>query len=135
MFTTDNGTETFTWPDGGQTPFGAAEGHRYEGGFRRPGNDPLARQGARGQGGKWHHFRPGLVPDVPGSRREPDIVAELKQGKQTRRKRRTRCTWMATTRLDLITGKGPSARHEVFYSRKANLAAVRIDDYKYRFID
>jgi arylsulfatase A-like enzyme len=21
MFTTDNGTETFTWPDGGNTPF------------------------------------------------------------------------------------------------------------------
>jgi len=36
--------------------------------------------------------------------------------------------------LDFITGKGPSARHEVFYFTESNLAAVRIDDFKYRFI-
>ena len=27
MFTTDNGTETFTWPDGGNTPFKGEKGH------------------------------------------------------------------------------------------------------------
>jgi hypothetical protein len=37
--------------------------------------------------------------------------------------------------LDLITGKGPSARHEVFYLTESTLAAVRIDDFKYRFTD
>ena len=37
--------------------------------------------------------------------------------------------------LDLITGKGPSARHEVFYFAESTLGAVRINDYKYRFID
>ena len=37
--------------------------------------------------------------------------------------------------LDLITGKGPSNRHEVFYFAESTLGAVRIDDYKYRFID
>jgi len=26
VFTTDNGTEVFTWPDGGQTPFAQAKG-------------------------------------------------------------------------------------------------------------
>jgi arylsulfatase len=36
--------------------------------------------------------------------------------------------------LDMITGKGPSARHEVFYFAESNLAAMRIDDFKYRFI-
>jgi arylsulfatase len=36
---------------------------------------------------------------------------------------------------DLITGKGPSARHEVFYFAEGTLGAVRIDDFKYRFID
>ena len=37
--------------------------------------------------------------------------------------------------MDMITGKGPSARHEIFYFTESNLAAVRIDDFKYRFID
>src|SRR4030081_2619422 len=33
VFTTDNGTETFTWPDGGSTPFKGQKGTIYEGGF------------------------------------------------------------------------------------------------------
>jgi arylsulfatase len=37
--------------------------------------------------------------------------------------------------MDLITGKGPSARHEVFYFTEGTLSAVRINDYKYRFTD
>src|SRR5262249_116651 len=37
--------------------------------------------------------------------------------------------------MDLITGKGPSARHEVYYFTESTLSAVRIDDYKYRFTD
>ena len=37
--------------------------------------------------------------------------------------------------MDAITGKGPSARHEIFYFAESNLGAVRIDDFKYRFID
>ena len=36
MFTTDNGTELFTWPDGGTTPFAQCKGTIYEGGFRVP---------------------------------------------------------------------------------------------------
>ena len=37
--------------------------------------------------------------------------------------------------MDLITGKGPSKRHEIFYFAESTLGAVRIDDFKYRFID
>ena len=36
IFTTDNGAEVFTWPDGGMTPFKATKGTIYEGGFRVP---------------------------------------------------------------------------------------------------
>ena len=36
VFTTDNGTEVFTWPDGGQTPFAQSKGTVFEGGFRVP---------------------------------------------------------------------------------------------------
>jgi arylsulfatase len=37
--------------------------------------------------------------------------------------------------MDLITGKGPSKRSEIFYFAESTLGAVRINDYKYRFID
>ena len=36
VFTTDNGTEVFTWPDGGTTPFAQCKGTIMEGGFRVP---------------------------------------------------------------------------------------------------
>jgi hypothetical protein len=37
--------------------------------------------------------------------------------------------------MNAITAKGPSARHEIFYLGESTVGAVRIDDYKYRFID
>jgi arylsulfatase len=37
--------------------------------------------------------------------------------------------------MDLITGKGPSARHEIFYFAESTLGAVRVNDFKYRFVD
>jgi arylsulfatase len=35
----------------------------------------------------------------------------------------------------LLSGKGPSARKEIFYFAETTLGAVRINDFKYRFID
>ncbi len=37
--------------------------------------------------------------------------------------------------MAMITGKGPSTRHEIFYLGESTVGAVRIDDYKFRFID
>jgi arylsulfatase len=36
---------------------------------------------------------------------------------------------------DLITGKGPSKRDEIVYFAETTLGAIRIGDFKYRFID
>jgi len=36
VFSTDNGAEKFTWPDGGETPFHGEKGSTWEGGFRVP---------------------------------------------------------------------------------------------------
>jgi arylsulfatase A-like enzyme len=36
IFTTDNGAEKFSWPDGGTTPFRGEKGLGWEGGFRVP---------------------------------------------------------------------------------------------------
>ena len=35
--------------------------------------------------------------------------------------------------MDLLLGKGPSARHELFYFGGPNLGALRIDDFKFQF--
>jgi arylsulfatase A-like enzyme len=36
VFTSDNGAETISWPDGGNTPFRGEKGTTWEGGFRVP---------------------------------------------------------------------------------------------------
>ena len=36
MYSTDNGAEKFTWPDGGTTPFRGEKNTNWEGGYRVP---------------------------------------------------------------------------------------------------
>ena len=44
MYSTDNGAEFFIWPDGGTTMFRGEKNTQWEGGYRVPCADPLARR-------------------------------------------------------------------------------------------
>ena len=44
LYTTDNGPHMNTWPDGAMTPFRSEKNTNWEGAFRVPVHDPLARQ-------------------------------------------------------------------------------------------
>ena len=134
VFTTDNGTEVFTWPDGGQTPFAQSKGTVLEGGFRVPallrwpGKVPAdSVQNGIFSGLDW-------LPTFAAAAGNPNIVAELLKGKEM-----GGVTYKnhldGYNQLDCITGKAPSARHEIFYLGESTVGAVRIDDYKFRFID
>jgi arylsulfatase len=134
IFTTDNGAENFTWPDGGQTPFAGGKGTALEGGFRVPailcwpGKVPAGKvQNGITSGMDW-------FPTLVAAAGNPNIVDELKQGKQMG-DQRYKVHLDGYNQMDMITGKGPSARHEIIYFTESTLSAVRIDDYKYRFTD
>jgi arylsulfatase len=134
MFTTDNGAENFTWPDGGQTPFAGGKGTVLEGGMRVP---CIVRWPGRVPAGKVENqLMSGLdwFPTFLAVAGSPGIVDELKRGK-TLGERNYKVHLDGYDQTDLITGKGPSKRHEVFYFAEGTLGAVRLDDYKYRFID
>ena len=47
IYSTDNGPHMNTWPDGGMTPFRSEKNTNWEGAFRVPGDDPLARARSR----------------------------------------------------------------------------------------
>jgi arylsulfatase A-like enzyme len=134
VFTTDNGTESFTWPDGGQTPFYGSKGTGYEGGFRAPA---LIRWPGHVPAGK---VESGIIsgldwfPTFVAAAGNPNIKDELLKGKAMGG-RTYKNHLDSYNQMALITGQGESARHEVFYFAESNLAAVRIDDFKYRFID
>ena len=134
MFTTDNGTENFTWPDGGQTPFAGGKGTVLEGGFRSP---CIVRWPGKVPAGKVENgIFSGLdwFPTFVAAAGNPNIVAELQQGKQLG-DRTYKVHLDGYNQMDLITGKGPSNRHEIFYFAEGTLGAVRVNDYKYRFVD
>ena len=134
VFTTDNGTENFTWPDGGQTPFAGTKGTVLEGGFRVPA---IIRWPGKVPVGKVEN---GLItgldwfPTFVAAAGNPNIADELKKGKKIG-DTTYKVHLDGYNQMDLITGKGPSNRHEIFYFGESTLGAVRIDDYKYRFID
>jgi arylsulfatase len=133
-FSTDNGAENFTWPDGGQTPFAGGKGTVMEGGFRAPA---IIRWPGKVPAGKVAN---GLIsgldwfPTFVAAAGNPNVVDELKKGKQLGATN-YKVHLDGYDQTDLITGKGPSKRHEIFYFAETTLGAVRIDDYKYRFID
>ena len=132
VFTTDNGAEVFTWPDGGMTPFKNTKGTVGEGGFRVP---CIAR---------WPgHIKPGTVengifsgldwfPTLMAAAGNSDITNQLLKG--VKLGDRTYTNHLdGYNQMDLITGNGPSKRHELFYFGGPHLGAVRIDDFKFTF--
>jgi len=134
LFTTDNGTEVFTWPDGGQTPFAQSKGTVLEGGFRVPailrwpGHVPAdSVQNGIFSGLDW-------LPTFVDAAGNPNITEELLKGK-TIGDRTYKNHLDGYDQMAAITGKGPSVRHEIFYLGESTVGAVRIDDYKFRFID
>jgi arylsulfatase A-like enzyme len=134
VFSTDNGAEVFTWPDGGMTPFRGTKGTAYEGGFRVPaiirwpGNVPAGKvENGLFSGLDW-------FPTFVAAAGNANIVDELKTGKDLNGTN-YKVHLDGYNQLDLITGKGPTKRQEIWYFVETNLGGLRLDDFKYRFID
>ena len=135
VFSTDNGAEVFTWPDGGTTPFAQSKGTTMEGGFRVPciarwpGHIPAdSVQNGIFSGMDWF---PTFLHAAGNATITQDLLKGVKIGDRTYKNHLD-----GYDQLDLITGKtDKSARHEIFYLGESSVGAVRIDDYKYQFID
>jgi arylsulfatase len=133
-FSTDNGAENFTWPDGGQTPFAGGKGTALEGGFRVPmmirwpGVVPAGRvENSLMSGLDW-------LPTFVAAAGDADVSARLLDGVKIG-DRTYKVHLDGYNQLDLLTGKGPSKRSEVWYFTESTLGAARIDNFKYTFTD
>ena len=120
VFTTDNGTEVFTWPDGGQTPFAQSKGTVLEGGFRVPA---IIRWPGHVPAGKVEN---GVIsgldwfPTLLAAAGNPNIGEELKQGKKLG-DTTYKCVSDGCIQIGPghASGKGPSNRHEDFWYFRA----------------
>jgi arylsulfatase A-like enzyme len=134
VFTTDNGAEVFTWPDGAMTPFAGAKGTVLEGGVRVP---CIVRWPGRIPAGKVENaLMSGLdwFPTLAAAAGDGDVTDSMLKGKAIDNKN-YKVHLDGYDQLDLITGAGPSRRNEVWYFAESRLGAVRIGDWKYQFIN
>jgi arylsulfatase A-like enzyme len=132
IFTTDNGAEVFTWPDGGMTPFKATKGTIYEGGFRVPAIirwpgkvKPRSVENGIFSGLDW-------LPTLAAAAGDPGVKDKLLKGVEL--EGRTYKNHLdGYNQMDVLLGKGPSVRHELFYFGGPHLGALRLDDFKIQF--
>jgi len=134
IVTTDNGTETFTWHDGGNTPFKGAKGMGTEGGFRSPAvirwpGSVQPNQVINGvmSGMDW-------LPTFVAAAGNANVTQELLDGK-TIDGTNYRVHLDGYDQTDMLTNGGESARKEFWYFTQSQLAAARIGDFKYVLLD
>lgn len=134
LFTSDNGPEVFTWPDGGNHPFRGEKGTTFEGGFRvplvvrwpgaiKPGtivNDIMAHE-------DW-------MPTLLAAAGDPDVKDKLLKGMEvggkTFKNHLDGYNFLPYFKGEVTT----SPRREVFYfTDSGELNALRYNDWKVSF--
>jgi len=135
MYSTDNGAEVFTWPDGGATPFRGEKNTNWEGGFRvptairwpgtiKPGtvlNDIFAHE----------DMLPTLVAAAGDPNVKEKLLGGMKVGNET-----FKVHLDGYNLTDALSGKSPSPRKEFFYfNDDGSLVALRYNQWKLVFAE
>ncbi len=134
MYSTDNGAEIVSWPDGGTTPFHGEKGTTWEGGHRvpllvrwpgviKPGtiiNDMIAHN-------DW-------MPTFAAAAGEPDVREKLKHGYQANGKT-FKVHLDGYNYLPFFKGeaKKPPREEYYYFGQGGDLNAVRWNDWKIHF--
>ncbi len=134
LFTSDNGAEIFSWPDGGNHPFRGEKGTVYEGGFRVPMlvkwpgvikpntiiNEIMANE----------DWLPTLLAAAGESDVKEKLLAGYKAGDKTFKTHLDGYNFLPFFKGEVAEGP----RHEFFYfSDNADLMAVRYNAWKITF--
>jgi len=80
MYSTDNGAEVMSWPDGGSTPFKGEKDTNYEGGWRVPCAIRWPGVIKPGTVSNELFSHTDMLPTLAAAAGDPDIVEKLKKG-------------------------------------------------------
>ena len=135
MYSTDNGAETFTWPEGGTTMYRGEKNTQWEGGYRVP---TLIRWPGT--------IKPGSVINEIGAHEdmmttllaaagEPNIAEELLKGK-TIGNRTYKVHLDGYDLAPALKGGGEWPRKEfIYWTDDGNVAALRYENWKITFLE
>ena len=134
VVTTDNGTESFSWPDGGTSPFAGAKGTAKEGGFRSPAVVRWPGKVAPNQVINGMMSGMDWFPTFVTAAGNPNIKDELLKGK-TLNGKEYKVHLDGYDQTDMLTKGGESARNELWYFTQTDLAAARVGNWKFTLLD
>ncbi len=136
MYSTDNGAETFTWPDGGTTPFRGEKNTTWEGGFRVPMMVKWPSRIKPGQVSNEIISMEDWLPTILAAVGEPDIKSKLLTG-HSAIGRDYNVHLDGYNMLPYFTGEADeSPRQEMFYfTDDGQLSALRYGQWKVMFTE
>ena len=136
MYSTDNGAEELSWPDGGATPFRGEKDTNWEGGWRVP--CAIRWPGVIKPGTVYNEIfsHQDMLPTLLAAAGEPDIVEKVKKGHQAGAK-------TFKVHLDgfnlMPFFKGETKENPrpgfLYWSDEGDLMALRYGDWKVHFME
>ena len=134
VFTSDNGAEVMTWPDGGTTPFRGEKATNWEGGFRVP---TLIRWPGTIRPGSvynevFSHYD--LVPTFAAAGGDPDVVAKCLRGAPVGNKT-FKVHLDGFNLMPFFKGEAKDAPRKEFlyWNDDGETVAIRVNDWKIVF--
>jgi len=135
MYSTDNGAEVMSWPDGGATPFRGEKDTNWEGGWRVPCaiRWPGVIEPGTVSNGLFSHTD--MLPTLAAAAGNPDIVEQLKKGTKLGDKK-FKVHIDGYNLIPFVKGEvKENPRKGFFYwSDDGDLMALRVGDWKIQFM-
>jgi arylsulfatase A-like enzyme len=136
MYSTDNGAEVMTWPDGGTTPFAGEKNTQWEGGYRVP---TLIRwPGVIEPGTRINEVasHEDVLPTLLAAAGTDNIKERLREGNVRAIGRKYKVHIDGYNLLPALKGEAEWPRKEFLYwTDDGNLAALRYDQWKVHFLE
>jgi arylsulfatase A-like enzyme len=134
MYSTDNGAEAMTWPDGGTLPFAGEKNTTWEGGFRVPMAVRWPGRIKPGQVSNEIISQQDWMPTLLAAAGNTTVKDDLLKGRRVNG-RKVKVHLDGYNFLPNFTGQEPAGpREEMFYfTDDGSLSALRFNDWKINF--
>ena len=136
LFTTDNGAEVMSWPDGGTTPFRGEKATNWEGAFRVPMviRWPGTIRPGTVYNEMFSHYD--LIPTFAAAGGDPDIVDKCMRGAQIGNKT-FKVHLDGFNLIPFFKGEAKEAPRKefVYWNDDGQLVAIRVNDWKSVFLE
>jgi len=135
MYSTDNGAEVMSWPDGGTTPFRGEKDTNWEGGWRVPCAIRWPGVIKPGTVSNDIFSHTDMLPSLAAAAGEPDVVEKLKKGYKSGNKN-FKVHIDGYNLIPFLKGevKENPRKGFLYWSDDGDLMALRVGDWKVHFL-